>query len=191
MGAAVAGLRDVPIHGMNRIAVIGCSGSGKSTLAREFAARTGIPAYHLDQMYWQPGWKPPADVGVFRRAVDEIVARERWILDGGFFDSAGPARFERADVVVLLDLPTALCLYRAVKRCLTYRGETRPDLAPGCPEAFDLEFYRYILTYRAKQLPLAEALLARHFKGRLVRIRDEASRAAFLDAVSNTQRQAG
>ncbi len=172
------------MRGINRIAVIGCSGSGKSTLTRELAARTGVPAYHLDQMYWQPGWKPPADVSAFRRAVDEIVARERWILDGGFFDSAGPARFERADVVVLLDPPTVLCLYRAVKRWLTYRGETRPDLAPGCPEAFDLEFYRYIVTYRAKQLPLAETLLARHFKGRVVRVRHEAERAQFVDELS-------
>ena len=169
---------------MNRIVVIGCSGAGKSTLARELAARTGLPAYHIDQMYWQPGWKPPADLGSFRRAVDEVVARERWILDGGFFDSAGPARFERADVVVLFDLPTALCLYRAIKRWLTYRGETRPDLAPGCPEKFDLEFYRYIATYRRKQLPQAEALIAAHFKGRVVRIRNEAERAAFVGALA-------
>lgn len=89
---------------MNRIAVIGCSGAGKSTLARELAARTGIPAFHLDQLYWQPGWKPHPDIAAFRGAVDAIVAGESWILDGGFFDNLGPARFERADVVVLLDL---------------------------------------------------------------------------------------
>ncbi len=168
---------------MNRIAVIGCSGAGKSTLARELAARTGIPVYHLDQLYWQPGWKPHPDIAAFREAADGIVASERWILDGGFFDSLGPARFERADVVVLLDLPTPLCLYRAVKRWLAYRGETRPDLAPGCPEKFDLEFYRYILTYRAKQMPQAQALIAQHFRGRLVRIRNDAERVAFLGAL--------
>ena len=115
---------------MNRIVVIGCSGSGKSTLARELAVRTGIPAFHLDQLYWQPGWKPHPDLSAFRAAVDTIVAGERWILDGGFFSSAGPTRFERADAVVLLDLPTHLCLYRAVKRWWAYHGETRPDLAP-------------------------------------------------------------
>jgi adenylate kinase family enzyme len=105
-------------------------------------------------------------------------------LDGGFFASAGHARFERADVVVLLDLPMPLCLVRAIKRWWTYRGETRPDLVPGCPERFDREFYRYIITYRSKQLPEAEALIAKHFRGRLVRIRNEAERAAFLGEVS-------
>ncbi len=168
---------------MNRIAVVGCSGAGKSTLTRALAARTGIPAFHLDQLYWQPGWKPHPDSAAFRAAVDGIIAGERWILDGGFFDSLGPARFERADAVVLFDLPARLCLYRAVKRWLTYRGEARPDLAPGCPEKFDLEFYRYILTYRAKQLPQAQALIAQYFNGRLVRIRSDAERAAFLGAL--------
>ncbi len=167
---------------MNRIVVIGCSGSGKSTLTRELAGRTGIPAFHLDQLYWQPGWVPHPDLASFRKSVDAIVAGDRWILDGGFYDAAGPARFERADSVVLLDLPTRTCLYRAVRRWWTYRGETRPDLAPGCPEKFDLEFYRYILSYRTKQTPKGDALLARHFKGRLIRIRTAADRAAFLAA---------
>ena len=168
---------------MNRIAVIGCSGAGKSMLTRELAARTGIPAFHLDRLYWQPDWKPNPDISSFRESVNGIVAGERWILDGGFFDSLGPARFERADVVVLLDLPARVCLYRAVKRWLTYRDETRPDLAPGCPEKFDLEFYRYILTYRSKQMPQAQALIARHFRGRLVRIRNTAEREAFMGAL--------
>jgi adenylate kinase family enzyme len=168
---------------MKRIAVIGCSGSGKSTLARELAARTGIGAVHIDQLYWQPGWKPHPDLPAFRGAIDRVVAGERWILDGGFLDSAGTARFERADTVVLFDLPTGLCLYRALKRWWTYRGETRPDLAPGCPETFDLAFLRFILNFRAMHLPQAEALLTRHFKGRLVRIRSEAERAAFLQTV--------
>jgi adenylate kinase family enzyme len=175
------------MSGMDRIVVIGCSGSGKSTLTRELAARTSIPAHHLDQLYWQPGWKAPTDLSTFRRQVDAVAAGERWILDGGFFGSAGSARFERADVVVLLDLPMAVCLSRAIKRWWTYRGETRPDLAPGCPEKFDLEFYRYIVTYRSKQMPEAEALIASHFKGRLVRIHNEADRAAFLDELSRTQ----
>ena len=85
--------------------------------------------------------------------------------------------------MVLLDLTTPLCLYRAVKRWLAYRGETRPDLAPGCPEKFDLEFYRYILTYSAKQMPQAQALIAQYFRGWLVRIRNGAERVAFLGAL--------
>lgn len=167
---------------MNRFVVIGCPGSGKSTLTLDLAARTGIPAFHLDQLYWQPGWTPHPDLSAFRKAVDTIAAGERWILDGGFFESAGSARLERADAVVLLDMPTGVCLFRALKRWWTYRGETRPDLAPGCPEKFDLEFYGYILTYRTKQAPKGEALIAQHFKGQLIRIRKDSDKAALLRA---------
>ncbi len=166
---------------MDRIVVIGSPGSGKSTFARELAARTGASAVHLDQLYWQPGWKPPADLDAFRSAVNAVLAKDRWILDGEFFTSLSPERFARAEVMVLLDLPTTLSLFRAIKRWWTYRAETRPDLAPGCPEKFDLDFYRYIVTYRTKQLPKAAALIAAHFKGRLVRIRNHAERTAFLD----------
>lgn len=44
---------------MRRVAIIGCAGSGKSTLARRLAAKTGLPAVHLDQHYWRPGWVEP------------------------------------------------------------------------------------------------------------------------------------
>jgi adenylate kinase family enzyme len=168
---------------MERIVVLGCPGSGKSTLARELAARTGIPAVHLDRLYWQPGWKPHPDLEAFRAAVDGVAAGERWILDGGFLDSAGHARFKRADAAVLLDFPTHVCLYRAVRRWWTYRGETRPDLAPGCEEQVDFEFYRYILSYRARQLPQVDATLAQLFNGQLIRIRNDGDRALFLSAL--------
>lgn len=165
---------------MNRIIVLGCSGSGKSTLVRALAKQTGIPAFHLDQMYWQPGWTPHPDLSVFRETVDRVVSGERWILDGGFYDAAGPLRFARADCIVIFDLPTRICLYRVLKRWWTFRGETRPDLAPGCPETFDPAFLWYIMTYRSRQTPKGDALIAQHFKGRIVRIRSEAERVAFM-----------
>lgn len=168
---------------MNRVVVLGCSGSGKSTLARALAERTGIPAYHLDQMYWQPGWVPHPDPAVFRESVDAVVSQERWILDGGFFDAAGPLRFARAECVVMFDLPTPVCLYRVIKRWWTFRGSTRPDLATGCPEKFDPMFLWYIITYRKIQTPKGDALIAQHFKGRMIRIRTEAERMAFLASV--------
>ncbi|HAH09573.1 MAG TPA: hypothetical protein DCL54_02685 [Alphaproteobacteria bacterium] len=168
---------------MQRIVIIGCSGSGKSTLARALGERTGLPVFHLDQLYWQPGWKPHPDEAAFQAQVRGITASERWIIDGGFTSGSMRERMSRADCVVQFDLPTALCLFRAVKRWWTYRGEVRPDLAPGCPETFDLEFYRYILTYRRVKLPKVEAAIARDFPGQPVRIRSKTDLAQFLAAV--------
>ncbi|HEK9482816.1 TPA: DNA topology modulation protein FlaR, partial [Streptococcus equi subsp. equi] len=35
--------------------------------------------------------------------------------------------------------------YRAFKRYLKYRGQTRPDMAENCNEKFDVEFMKWIL----------------------------------------------
>ncbi|MGJ9459265.1 hypothetical protein [Oceanobacillus sp. CF4.6] len=43
---------------MKKVAIIGCSGSGKSTLARTLGAMLHLPVYHLDALFWQPGWVP-------------------------------------------------------------------------------------------------------------------------------------
>ncbi len=41
---------------MKRVMVIGGPGSGKSTLARRLHAISGLPLFHLDQLYWRAGW---------------------------------------------------------------------------------------------------------------------------------------
>jgi adenylate kinase family enzyme len=168
---------------MDRVVIIGCSGSGKSTLARAIGARTGLPVHHLDKYYWQPGWKPHPDEAAFQARMRALTEEPRWIIDGGFTSGSMTQRLARADTVVLFDLPAWLCLYRALKRLAAYRGETRPDLAPGCPERFDLEFYRYIWTYRRAKLPRVEAQIAEGFRGRLVRLRTERDRTAFLSTL--------
>jgi len=41
---------------MNKIAVIGSGGSGKSTFSRKLGNILNLPVYHLDTVYWNPGW---------------------------------------------------------------------------------------------------------------------------------------
>jgi len=47
-----------------------------------------------------------------------------------------------------------------LRRVLSQYGRTRADMAPGCPERFDLEFLRYTWRYRIDVLPRREARLA-------------------------------
>lgn len=163
-----------------RIVIIGSSGSGKSTLARALGAKTGLPVVHLDTLYWHPGWRPPPDLAEFRSRVLEVVGGERWIIDGGFTSAGGPERLARADAAILLDLPRHVCLWRAIRRYLTYRGRSRPDLAPECPERIDFAFYKYIWTYRRQVLPKVERLIAQHFRGQPVRVKSDREAAAYL-----------
>ncbi|MCR9256359.1 MAG: hypothetical protein NXI16_09715 [Alphaproteobacteria bacterium] len=151
-----------------RIAVCGCSGSGKSTLARGLCARTGLPFFSIDALYWRPGWgEPDPDrfLGTFRAA----AAEPRWVMDGNYV-TLFPDRFAGADLVILFDLPPLLCLTRAARRIAGSYGAVRPEMAPGCPERIDWAFFRYILRFRRDSLPRLQAAIEDHADCPVVRV---------------------
>jgi adenylate kinase family enzyme len=137
---------------MQRILVMGSSGSGKSTFARRLATATGLPFVSLDALYWQPGWQPsePEPFGV---RVTEAASAQGWIMDGNYTRFAGELRRERADTVIWFDLPRYVCMSGIMTRIVSSYGRVRPEMAPGCPERIDLEFLRYVWTYRQQQRP--------------------------------------
>jgi adenylate kinase family enzyme len=146
------------LAGAQRILVIGSSGAGKSTLARRLGAALALPVIHLDAVYFAPGWVEP-DAGVWNARVAELIARERWVMDGCGTTTLRE-RLRRADAVVWLDFPTGVCIRRALARLGRTFGKVRPDMAPGCPEKFDLEFLGYLLTFRARLRPAIVSALA-------------------------------
>ena len=166
---------------MQRVLVIGSPGAGKSTFARKLAERVELPLIHLDAEYHLPGWVEPED-HVWDARLDGLIDRESWIMDGNFGGSL-ERRLARADTVFLLDYPTILCLWRAVKRITSLHGQVRPDTAPGCPERLDLEFLHYIAAFRRNKLPGVERALAT-FPGEIIRFRRPADAQAFLDRLA-------
>ncbi|MGH7024991.1 MAG: hypothetical protein ACREEB_15575 [Caulobacteraceae bacterium] len=173
--AAAAAMRGA----MQRIAIVGCSGGGKSTLARELGARLGLPVVHMDTLFWKPGWTE-SDREEFVARVDAAAAAERWVMEGGFITHS-TARFARADTVIWIELPRWLCLWRAFARMLVNFGRSRADLAPGCPERFDLPFYRYIWDYNRKTYPRMARALAEHApNAQLIRLTSDRQKTLFL-----------
>ncbi len=167
---------------MQRIAILGCSGGGKSTLARALGARLGLPVIHIDTLYWRPGWVEPDKKG-FRERMAEAAAGDRWVIDGNFSNTFD-LRLPRADTIIVIEQPRWRCLWGAVKRWWSWRGRTRPDLAPGCPEKIDPEFYLYIWNFDRDVKPRLEAALAEHgAHARLIRLRSDRQIAAFLNAL--------
>jgi adenylate kinase family enzyme len=145
---------------MQRVLVIGPCGAGKSTAAVELGRQLDLPVHHLDRLHWREGWVEGSREELVA-ALAPILAGERWLIDGNYGGTMA-GRLERTDTVVYLDYPTWLCLWRAFKRVRRYRGEARPDMAPGCPERFDAQFFLYILTFRRGPRLRTEAKLKGH-----------------------------
>lgn len=131
---------------LKRIMIIGQPGSGKSTLARRLGEITDLPVVHIDHIHWQSGWidRTKAEKDVL---CAQVHAGDKWIFEGGHSRS-WTERMERADMMIVLDLPLSLRAWRVFWRVIEYNGRTRPDLPEGCPERFNWEFTAWIWNTR-------------------------------------------
>jgi adenylate kinase family enzyme len=130
---------------VRRVVVLGRGGAGKSTFAARLGASLGLPVIELDKHFWPPDLTPlPADrwAATQRR----LVGADRWILDGdlGPYDVL-PVRLQAADTVIVLDFPLWRCAWRALRR-------SRENLA----------FWRWLVSYRRRALPVVMAAIAEH-----------------------------
>ena len=137
---------------MQRILVMGSSGSGKSTFSKRLSAITGIPVVSLDALFWKPGWVE-SEKAEFRERLTEAARQPRWIMDGNFTSHLIDLRRDNCDTVIWFDLPRAACMLGILTRIAKSYGQVRPEMAQGCPEKIDLEFFRYVWTFREKQRP--------------------------------------
>ncbi|WP_346962487.1 DNA topology modulation protein [Clostridium sp.] len=136
---------------MNKIAVIGSGGSGKSTFSRRLGSILNLPVYHLDTLYWSPGWvETPKEQ--WKEVVNSLVIKDRWIIDGNY-RSTMDIRLDSADTIIFLNMSTSLCVYRIIKRRFMYKGKGRPDMREGCEEKLDLEFVKWVWKFNKNERP--------------------------------------
>jgi adenylate kinase family enzyme len=129
---------------MRRVVILGRGGAGKSVLARKLSELTGLPAIELDSLFWQPGPSPPpAEVWVARN--QELIAGERWIIDGdlGPYDVGLTSRLAAADTIIVLDFGFLRCAWRSLRR-----GREQ------------VEYWRWIWSYRRQSLPKLRIAIA-------------------------------
>ncbi len=103
---------------MRKVAVFGNAGGGKSTLSKQLATMTNLPLYVLDKIQYQAGGAkvPEQD---YKLAHDEILATDRWVIDGFGSIETLWLRLNEADTLIYIDLPLFLHFWWVTKRFLT------------------------------------------------------------------------
>ncbi len=137
---------------MKKIVIIGSGGAGKSTLARKLGNILNIEVIHLDRLFWKPNWEgvPKAEQ---QKIQHKLVTRDTWIIDGNYGGTMD-IRLRAADTIIFLDMPRILCMYRVVKRFVTYRNKVRPDMGEGCKERLSWEFLKWLWQYPKTKRPI-------------------------------------
>lgn len=150
----------------SKILVIGSPGAGKSHFSGLISEISGIELFHLDRLYWLPGWVPVHDTE-FDQRLDIVLSGEKWIIDGNYQRTLNK-RYEAADTILYLDFNRYLCLYRSIKRTIANK-ETRTDITEGCEEHLNLEFLKWIWNYPSRNRDETMELL-KASKGKKIRI---------------------
>lgn len=113
-------------------------------MARQLADYYKVPVLFLDTVQFLPDWVE-RDKNEGRSIVWNFMQNESWVIDGNYNKFFQKERLEQANLIIFLNFPRRLCLYRAYKRYLKYKNTTRESMADGCIEKFDKEFLWWIL----------------------------------------------
>jgi adenylate kinase family enzyme len=149
-----------------RIAVIGINASGKSTFARELAGRTGLPLFHIDNLYWKGKWEavPEAE---YLKAEEELIKKEEWIIEG-YIDEKEIDRLKRADLVIYLDYSGILVSFRVLRRWWNHRKVARPELSREALDSFS--FLNLWVALMRKERPAIEGVLRQTDQAKVIRV---------------------
>ena len=140
---------------MKRVVVTGCPGSGKSVLSLKLHEKTGLPLYHLDNIWWKPD-----RMHVTREEFDTVLAlilsKDEWIIDGSYSRTFEP-RIAACDTVILLDYDTDVCMQGIINRV----GQERPDI-PWTEQTLDPELAALAETYKERNNPILAELFRKY-----------------------------
>ena len=151
---------------IKKIAVVGISASGKSVFGRELEEHTGLPLFHMDNLFWRGKWESIPE-SEYLKEEQKLICKDKWIIEG-YVDEKMSGRLELADLVIYLDYPGILCFSRVIWRWLKHRRVSRPELPKEALEELDLSFLWCVLT--RSERPGIERALERVDQSKIVRV---------------------
>jgi len=113
-----------------RIIIFGGGGSGKSTLANRIGEFTGYPVYHLDNLLLNSDWSIK-NKNKWEEISGQFLSKDVGVVDGNYSSSI-PNRINWADLIIYIDIPTRVQLYRIIRRHI--RNKFGLDKRHGFPE---------------------------------------------------------
>lgn len=117
----------------SKIVVVGNIAAGKTRLSRRLAQRYGLPLTHVDSIQFISGMKiRPLDET--RKILKDIMAQDRWLIDGyGPLDLI-EKRFQAADKIIFIDFPLWRHYWWLTKRQIQNLWSHRAELPADCNE---------------------------------------------------------
>lgn len=101
----------------SKILIIGTSGSGKSTLARKLALKLGVPDIELDALFWKENWQP-SEPEEFRTKIKGALNQSQGFVIHGNYNKVRDLTWGNSQLVIWLDYPKSLVMYRVLKRSI-------------------------------------------------------------------------
>jgi adenylate kinase family enzyme len=143
-----------------RIHIIGGSGSGKSHIAAQFAQHFCVPAYDLDNLFWDcaaGSYGVRTDSAKRDQQLIEIIAQNGWIIEGVYYQWLAPS-FDAADIIIALTPSIWIRHWRVVRRFILRKLGKLPSKRESFAELWRL--LRWSHAYDAVNLVQARKFIA-------------------------------
>ena len=137
-----------------RIHLIGGPGSGKSYAAARLSSQFDVPAYALDDLFWDntaSGYEVRAEPAARDRQLASLVERDGWIIEGVYYGWVAPS-FAAADIIIAMTPSIGVRQWRVIKRFVLRKAGRVPSPNTNESLASLWRLLRWSQTFNAQHL---------------------------------------
>jgi adenylate kinase family enzyme len=112
-----------------RIHLIGGPGSGKSYVAARLSSQFDVPAYALDDLFWDnttSGYDVRREPAARDQQLASLVKRDGWIIEGVYYGWVAPS-FAAADIIIAMTPSIAVRQWRVIQRFVLRKAGRVPS----------------------------------------------------------------